>query len=255
LFGQLGIMSTLSHGHPSTDPTVAIHTRQPYFTLSVGRKDQLRRTSAIWRRHPLAGALRAHLQRPMDKMFAWADAGRDLAGLMVKRVETVDSDGRNVYDFSVEGDENFICGTGGLCAKNTDADVDGSHIRTLLLTFFFRYMPEVISNKYLYVAQPPLYKITRGKEISYAYTEEQKNRKLANMTGKPEVARYKGLGEMNPDQLWETTMNPGNRMLLRVEIEDAVEADKIFDVLMGNEVDPRKRFIQTHAKTVRNLDI
>jgi DNA gyrase subunit B len=137
----------------------------------------------------------------------------------------------------------------------TDADVDGSHIRTLLLTFFFRYMPQVITGKYLYIAQPPLYKITRGKEISYAYTDEQKNRKLAQMTGKPEVARYKGLGEMNPEQLWETTMNPQNRMLLRVEIEDAVEADKIFDVLMGNEVDPRKRFIQTHAKTVRNLDI
>jgi DNA gyrase subunit B len=137
----------------------------------------------------------------------------------------------------------------------TDADVDGSHIRTLLLTFFFRYMPQVITGKYLYIAQPPLYKITRGKEISYAYTDEQKNRKLAQMTGKPEVARYKGLGEMNPEQLWETTMNPENRMLLRVEIEDAVEADKIFDVLMGNDVDPRKRFIQTHAKTVRNLDI
>jgi DNA gyrase subunit B len=137
----------------------------------------------------------------------------------------------------------------------TDADVDGSHIRTLLLTFFFRYMPQVIVGRYLYIAQPPLYKITRGKEISYAYTDEQKNRKLAQMTGKPEVARYKGLGEMNPEQLWDTTMNPQNRMLLRVEIEDAVEADKIFDVLMGTEVDPRKRFIQTHAKTVRNLDI
>jgi len=137
----------------------------------------------------------------------------------------------------------------------TDADVDGSHIRTLLLTFFFRYMPQVINEKYLYVAQPPLYKISRGKQVSYAYTEEQKNRKLAQMEGKPEVARYKGLGEMNPEQLWDTTMNPANRMLLRVEIEDAVEADKIFDVLMGNDVDPRKRFIQTHAKTVRNLDI
>ena len=137
----------------------------------------------------------------------------------------------------------------------TDADVDGSHIRTLLLTFFFRYMPQVIDGKYLYIAQPPLYKISRGKEISYAYTEEQKNRKLAQMTGKPEVARYKGLGEMNPEQLWETTMNPANRMLSRVEVDDAVEADKIFDVLMGNDVDPRKHFIQTHAKTVRNLDV
>jgi DNA gyrase subunit B len=137
----------------------------------------------------------------------------------------------------------------------TDADVDGSHIRTLLLTFFFRHMPALIGNNHLYIAQPPLYKISRGKQVSYAYSEEQKNRKLSQMDGKPEVQRYKGLGEMNPEQLWATTMNPDNRMLMRVEVEDVVEADKIFDVLMGNEVDPRKHFIQTHAKTVRNLDV
>jgi DNA gyrase subunit B len=255
LLGQLGIFAGLSHGKVSTDPTLAIQTKQPYFILSVGRKDQLRRTLPVWRRHPLAGPLTAHLNRPLEKAEGWTNAGRDLAGLEVRRLERTDPTGEYVYDFSVEGDENFICGVGGLAAHNTDADVDGSHIRTLLLTFFFRYMPQVIVGRYLYIAQPPLYKITRGKQISYAYTDEQKNRKLSQMEGKPEVARYKGLGEMNPEQLWETTMNPQNRMLLRVEIEDAVEADKIFDVLMGTEVDPRKRFIQTHAKTVRNLDI
>jgi DNA gyrase subunit B len=255
LFGQLGIFAGLHHGLASTDPSLPIQTKQPYFILTVGRKDQLRRTLRVWRRHPLAKALLAHMNRPLEKTESWTSAGRDLVGLEVRRVEKIDPSGEYVYDFSVEADENFICGTGGLAAHNTDADVDGSHIRTLLLTFFFRYMPQVIVGKYLYIAQPPLYKITRGKEINYAYTDEQKNRKLAQMTGKPEVARYKGLGEMNPDQLWETTMNPQNRMLLRVEIEDAVEADKIFDVLMGTEVDPRKRFIQTHAKTVRNLDI
>jgi len=255
LFGQRGIFASLSHGVASTDPSLPIQTKQPFFILSVGRKDQLRRTLPVWRRHPLASPLLAHMNRPLEKAECWNNAGRDLAGLEVKRVEKIDPTGEWVYDFSVEGDENFICGVGGLAAHNTDADVDGSHIRTLLLTFFFRYMPQVITGRYLYIAQPPLYKITRGKELSYAYTEEQKNRKLAQMTGKPEVARYKGLGEMNPEQLWETTMNPQNRMLLRVEIEDAVEADKIFDVLMGNDVDPRKRFIQTHAKTVRNLDI
>jgi DNA gyrase subunit B len=255
LFGQLGIFAGLHNGLASTDPSLPIQTKQPYFILTVGRKDQLRRTLRVWRRHPLAKALLAHMNRPLEKTESWTSAGRDLVGLEVRRVEKIDPSGEYVYDFSVEADENFICGTGGLAAHNTDADVDGSHIRTLLLTFFFRYMPQVIVGKYLYIAQPPLYKITRGKEINYAYTDEQKNRKLAQMTGKPEVARYKGLGEMNPDQLWETTMNPQNRMLLRVEIEDAVEADKIFDVLMGTEVDPRKRFIQTHAKTVRNLDI
>jgi DNA gyrase subunit B len=137
----------------------------------------------------------------------------------------------------------------------TDADVDGSHIRTLLLTFFFRYMPQVIEHGHLYLAQPPLYKIQRGKEIVYCYNDEEKNRRLARMQGKPEVSRYKGLGEMNADQLWTTTMDPAQRILLRVEQEDAVKADEIFDILMGTNVDPRKRFIQTHAKTVRNLDI
>jgi DNA gyrase subunit B len=137
----------------------------------------------------------------------------------------------------------------------TDADVDGSHIRTLLLTFFFRYMPQLIEHGHLYLAQPPLYKIQRGKEIIYCYNDEEKNRRLARMQGKPEVSRYKGLGEMNADQLWSTTMEPANRLLLRVEQEDAIKADEIFDILMGNNVDPRKRFIQTHAKTVRNLDI
>jgi DNA gyrase subunit B len=137
----------------------------------------------------------------------------------------------------------------------TDADVDGSHIRTLLLTFFFRYMFPLIEHGHLYLAQPPLYKIQRGKEIVYCYNDEEKNRRLARMQGKPEVSRYKGLGEMNAEQLWSTTMEPANRLLLRVEQEDAIRADEIFDVLMGTNVDPRKRFIQTHAKTVRNLDI
>lgn len=137
-----------------------------------------------------------------------------------------------------------------------DADVDGSHIRTLLLTFFYRYFKPLIEAGYIYIAQPPLYKIQSGKEIKYAYTESQKGEVLKQFGDKAvSVQRYKGLGEMNPEQLWETTMNPGNRTLLKVTIEDAREADKIFDTLMGNEVLPRKKFIQAHAKKVRNLDI
>jgi DNA gyrase subunit B len=138
----------------------------------------------------------------------------------------------------------------------SDADVDGSHIRTLLLTFFFRYMPQLIENGNLYIAQPPLYRVKVGKEIHYTYTESQNAALLKSLEGKKyELQRYKGLGEMNPDQLWETTMNPDSRTLLQVTIEDAVVADKTFDMLMGAEVAPRKRFIMTHSSEVRNLDV
>ena len=139
----------------------------------------------------------------------------------------------------------------------TDADVDGSHIRTLLLTFFFRYMVRLIEDGHLYIAQPPLYRIAHKNQVKYAYAEKDKDKLVKEMGGgdKVGVSRYKGLGEMNPEQLWETTMNPSNRTLLLVTIEDAAEADRTFDMLMGDAVDPRKRFIQTHAKYVRNLDV
>ncbi len=139
----------------------------------------------------------------------------------------------------------------------TDADVDGSHIRTLLLTFFFRYMPQLIENGHLFIAQPPLYRIAYKNTIRYAYSDREKDQILKELGAgdKATVQRYKGLGEMNPEQLWETTLNPENRTLLLVTIEDAAEADRTFDMLMGDAVDPRRRFIQTHAKAVRNLDI
>ncbi|MDY6846741.1 MAG: DNA topoisomerase (ATP-hydrolyzing) subunit B [Chloroflexota bacterium] len=140
----------------------------------------------------------------------------------------------------------------------TDADVDGAHIRTLLLTFFFRYMQPLIDEGHLYIAQPPLFLITHGREKDYVYTEEEQKKLIKEITtngGRYSLQRYKGLGEMNPDQLWETTMNPDNRILLRVNIEDAAEADRTFDMLMGSKVPPRRRFIQTHAKEVRNLDV
>ncbi|MDZ4384846.1 MAG: toprim domain-containing protein, partial [Candidatus Moranbacteria bacterium] len=180
-----------------------------------------------------------------------------------------------------------------------DADVDGSHIRTLLLTFFYRYYEPLIRSGFIYIAQPPLYRIQKGKDVQYVYTEEEKNAAVERIkiaiaktkkskadeeaaraallavrdeaetetdSGEEEqpteekmlginIQRYKGLGEMNPEQLWETTMDPGNRLMLQVSIEDAESADKMFDVLMGSEVEPRRRFIQTHAKSVRNLDV
>ncbi|MFC1608801.1 DNA topoisomerase (ATP-hydrolyzing) subunit B [Patescibacteria group bacterium] len=152
-----------------------------------------------------------------------------------------------------------------------DADVDGSHIRTLLLTFFYRYYEDLVNEGHIYIAQPPLYQIKKGKEVHYVYTDTEKNEVLKKigvkadeaekMDGESEAAgnikiqRYKGLGEMNPGQLWETTMDPERRIMLQVKIEDAEKADKIFDILMGSDVEPRRRFIQTHAKNVKNLDV
>jgi len=138
----------------------------------------------------------------------------------------------------------------------TDADVDGSHIRTLLLTFFFRFMEPIISNGNLYIAQPPLYRVASGKDVHYVYSDAERDLLLKKLNGKtPLIQRYKGLGEMNPTQLWETTMDPDKRTILKVEIEDAVRADEVFEMLMGDAVPPRKRFIQSHAKDVRNLDV
>ena len=137
----------------------------------------------------------------------------------------------------------------------TDADVDGAHIRTLLLTFFYRYMRPIIEKGYVYIAQPPLYKIQVGKRIEYAYSDEELNLKLSELGGRPTLQRYKGLGEMNAEQLWETTMDPDQRTLLQVSLTDVEKADAIFTMLMGEEVEPRRKFIEDYSSTVRNLDI
>ncbi|KZZ85463.1 MULTISPECIES: DNA topoisomerase (ATP-hydrolyzing) subunit B [Bacillaceae] len=139
----------------------------------------------------------------------------------------------------------------------TDADVDGAHIRTLLLTFFYRYMREIIESGYIYIAQPPLYKIQQGKRIEYAYNDRELERILGELpqNPKPGIQRYKGLGEMNPEQLWETTMDPDTRTLLQVNLQDAIEADETFDILMGDKVEPRRNFIEENARYVKNLDI
>jgi len=141
----------------------------------------------------------------------------------------------------------------------TDADVDGAHIRTLLLTFFYRYLPQLVEEGHVYIAQPPLYKVTVGRKEFYAYDEDEReilikrNKKESN--AKIDIQRYKGLGEMNPEQLWSTTMNPETRTLVKIAIEDASQADKTFSTLMGGDVEPRRMFIQKNAKYVRNLDV
>jgi DNA gyrase subunit B len=138
----------------------------------------------------------------------------------------------------------------------SDADVDGAHITTLLLTFFYRYMRPLIEFGYIYIAQPPLYKVTKGKEFKYVYNEHQLEQLFLEWkTKNVSIQRYKGLGEMNPDQLWETTMDPENRIMLQVNLDDAMKADEVFTILMGEKVEPRRRFIQEHAREVRNLDV
>ncbi|MCM3118118.1 DNA topoisomerase (ATP-hydrolyzing) subunit B [Neobacillus sp. MER 74] len=139
----------------------------------------------------------------------------------------------------------------------TDADVDGAHIRTLLLTFFYRFMRKILEAGYVYIAQPPLYKVQQGKRIEYAYNDKELEKIFAVLpaTPKPNIQRYKGLGEMNPEQLWETTMDPARRSMLQVSLEDAIEADETFDMLMGEKVEPRRNFIEANAQYVKNLDI
>ncbi|MBA9028087.1 DNA gyrase subunit B [Peribacillus huizhouensis] len=139
----------------------------------------------------------------------------------------------------------------------TDADVDGAHIRTLMLTFFYRYMRNILEHGYIYIAQPPLYKIQQGKRVEYAYNDRQLNEIMASLpsTPKPNLQRYKGLGEMNPEQLWETTMSPETRTLLQVSLSDAIEADETFEMLMGDKVEPRRNFIEENAIYVKNLDV
>jgi DNA gyrase subunit B len=137
----------------------------------------------------------------------------------------------------------------------TDADVDGNHIACLLLTFFFRHMKQLIDDGHVFLAMPPLFRIQKGKSVRYVYTEDQKDRAVKELGEGVGLQRYKGLGEMNPKQLWETTMDPATRTLKKVTIEDAVEADRIFSVLMGDEVEPRRNFIQEHAEEVGELDI
>ena len=138
----------------------------------------------------------------------------------------------------------------------TDADVDGSHIRTLLLTFFYRHMQPLIQSGHVYIAQPPLYLVKKGRESWYLYSDAEMDTLLTRI-GRDgiNVQRYKGLGEMNPEQLWETTMNPETRTILRVDLDDAIAADEIFSVLMGDKVEPRRKFIEDNASKVRNLDI
>jgi DNA gyrase subunit B len=261
IFRQWGIFPAYgisqSKDHPRKDGKI-IRSNFKSYDLSISTVQYLLTTKNVWANHKDALKLQDYLKK-VDYKKATGKYIKSLigefVGLKVRDIKKVRSKDKFVYDFSVFGDQNFIAGPAGVLLHNSD----GNHIKTLLLTLFFRYFRPVIEAGYLYIAQPPLYRIQAGKRMEYAYTEADKEEILDSMkkdkVSGASLQRYKGLGEMNPDQLWKTTMDPENRVLLKVEIEDANEADKIFDVLMGKEVLPRKRFIQTHAKKVKNLDV
>jgi DNA gyrase subunit B len=273
LLASLDVIASTSRQDPENLPqrfagtdqirSYTFRTIHPHWRVSVVAPEDLRKITGVWKDHPGAAALRKHLnveRRPKARLFQ--PIGADLVGLGVRSIKTLPAHAQCVYDFSVDAHENFVAGFGPIAPGNTDADVDGSHIRTLLLTFFFRQMPELIEAGYIYIAQPPLYRIQKGKHELYAYTEEERDEVIQRLTNGRDgdikgvtIQRYKGLGEMNPDQLWKTTMDPDARTIMRVEVEDAAIASKLFDELMGDEVEPRRNFIERNAKYVKNLDV
>lgn len=257
LLGQLGIVAGHSELQPSRNPQASIQTQHPYYIIAIAGKEQLAQCRPIWQRHVNAAKLVAHLHRPQRKSSVYVPISEDLIGLKVVRAAEIEPVGDYVYDFSVQDDENFICGVGGLAAHNTDADVDGAHIRTLLLTFFYRYQKQLVDQGFIYIACPPLYKIERGRNHYYCYNERERNEIIASFAdnARYEIQRFKGLGEMMPTQLWETTMNPETRTLKQVTIEDAAEADRIFTILMGDRVAPRREFIETYGPRLNLTDL
>jgi DNA gyrase B subunit len=247
LFGQLGLIASNTKHQPQSNDKII--TKHPYYSVTICGKGQLNLCKAIWQRHHNHQQVKDYLAKPIRKDLDCVAISDDLIGLKVISNHEIELVGDYVYDFSVEDDENFICGSGGVACHNTDADVDGSHIRTLLLTFFYRYQRALVEEGYIYIACPPLYKLERGKNHFYCYSERELQQKIAEFPANANynIQRFKGLGEMMPQQLWDTTMNPETRMMKRVEIEDAAQADHIFTVLMGDRVAPRREFIETHG--------
>jgi DNA gyrase subunit B len=267
LLSSLGVVASVSRRDPGRQPEDArIRTVHTNWTVNVVAYEDLVALREAWIDHVRGSDLARRMMRRQRGGRHFTEIGGDLMTLPVRSIERVEATNERVYDFSVEGDETFIAGFGPISCANTDADVDGAHIRTLLLTFFFRQMPELIEAGYVYIAQPPLFRVHKGKQDFYAYTEAERDEYAKRLGGGKDgdgegelkgvrIQRYKGLGEMNPDQLWKTTMDPETRTILKVQIEDAAIASNLFDRLMGDEVEPRREFIEKNAKYVKNLDV
>ena len=253
-FGVVASRSTIEpDGKERTHRGQPCVTRHPHHVVTVSAADDLNTLRDVWSDHPRSDVLAERLAHgrtnPSNRAFTALDG--DLMALPVRSVNTVDASNGFVYDFSVDTDENFVAGIGGLCCHNTDADVDGAHIRTLLLTFLYRQLRPLLEKGNIYIALPPLYRIQHGKNEIYCWTDDEMQaqmKALRDQGKKPSLQRYKGLGEMNPEQLWETTMNPETRKVQQVTIDDAAAADRIFSTLMGDAVKPRRKFIERNAK-------
>ena len=256
---SFGVISGVNVKKPIVDTKKPIAkddiiSKNTAYIVSITARDDLIKLKRIWESHRNFDYLNAKINSKFPSINKrYEKVSDDLVALEVKNIKEVISSNGDVYDFSVDEDENFIAGFGGLCCHNTDADVDGQHIRTLLLTFFFRYVPELIENGNVYVAMSPLYRIRKGKDL-YVYSDEELEKALKQFGGKADVQRFKGLGEMNPIQLWDTTMDPAKRILKKIVIEDAVKANETFEMLMGDVVGPRRKFIETNAN-IAELDI
>ena len=175
----------------------------------------------------------------------------DFSAVRITKITEIKESHRNVYDLSVKGDQNFIGGIGNILLHNTD----GAHISCLLLTFFYRYMRPLIEDGHIFLAMPPLYRVKKGKEEQYVFNDNALKQVLLKVGEDASIQRYKGLGEMNPEQLWKTTMDPETRSMIQIKIEDGIAADTMFSTLMGEDVEARREFIFSHAKEVKNLDI
>jgi len=258
LLGQLGVLAGMSERPAATFQIRGekVATKKSY-TVTISSKEGLARLQRVWRQAPCADAYVARCLSGGITRQAYESISPDLVALPIRDIETLAYDG-DVYDLSVPDDENFISGTGGLLTHNTDADVDGAHIRTLLLTLFHRYLHPMLEAGRVFAAVPPLHRIELSnprkgqKKYNYTYSDSELRRTLLELERKGQrwkepVQRYKGLGEMDAGQLAETTMDPRHRMLRRVRIEDAAAAGSIFGLLMGSEVAPRRDFIVSGA--------